>query len=475
MDQPIFRIMAFTLTLLIKSITAFIGFILIALLLLQPSSGTTPQQASIDVLEEVMAIAEPVLELIQENTAEDPQAQEGDTSGTEEVAPALSYESYEDPAGCLDPGSNYELVEVNSWEINSRTRGMLEYAEQIFNGTIELTGVNLIHGSYDDRAVMADTPFSGGGAVGISITDPATGEVLTTDLQALIDSLRTAGFAAWLRGVNEVYPGSPMMIEAIAIGDQDLNDKATARLFAEYGYFSMKNGLPGEETKPDSHGGPVVCRWMLEAGIGGTALETELSTEMTGSTFEDESHAAQLDPDSVNREARQLRIVPEPLAFTVTGYDGPTSFSCIAPSDQSVISGLFGEVRGEFIHAGIDYAQCSREGFAVYTPMGGEVTFAGYHELYGYLVIVENDGWQVLMAHNLADLVGPGDIVEAGQVVALSGSSGNSGGPHVHFEIRYCEDGVQCRPMNPSEVLLPGQSELCKWEELGQLECPPDF
>ena len=474
MDQPIFRIVALLLTALIKMITAFIGFIICAIVLVRPVSATTPQEAAMAVAEEVLELAEPVLDMVLED--ESTEAQEDLAAvNVEEVDLTPSYESYQDPEGCLDPGSNYEIVEVNGWQINSRTVSMLEYAEQLFTGNVELTGSNLIHGSYDDRDVMADTPFSGGGAVGISLIDTVTGEVITTDIQELIKALRTAGFAAWLRGVDEVYPGSPMMIEAIAIGDQDLSEKATSRLFSDYGYFSLNNGLPGEDTKPDSHGGAVVCRWMLEAGYGGTALEKEVTTEMAGSTFEDESHAAQLDPESVNREARQLRIVPEPLAFEVSGYSGPTSFSCIAPSDQSVISGVFGEVRGEFIHAGIDYAQCSREGYAVYTPMGGEVTFSGYHELYGYLVVVENNNWQLLLAHNLADLVSVGDIVEAGQVVALSGSSGNSGGPHVHFEVRYCENGVQCRPLNPSEVLLPGQSELCLWEELGQPECPPDF
>ncbi len=471
MDQPIYRIFAITFVLLVKSITAFIGFMLFAVILFyqHPEGDLFPAS-----IEEAGEILTSVVEEIEDSfNTEDvtPVDQEVDISPELEMASLPSFESYEEPDGCSFPGDDYTRVEVNGWEVNSRTLNMLEYAERLFGQDVQLTGTSLIQGSYDQGDSMASTPFSGGGAVGISIMNPDTGDILTPDLQGLIQSLRTAGFAAWLRGVDEVYPGSPMMIEAIAVGDQELNTRASSELFAEFGYFFWKNGLPGEDMKADSHGGPVVCRWMLEAGFGGTALEMQVA-EVVNSTFEEETHAARLDPESVNREARQLRIVPDPLAFPISGYSGETSFDCIAPADSSVISGLFGEQRGEFIHAGIDFAQCSRVGFAVYSPMGGQVTFSDFHELYGYVVVIENDGWQVILAHNLADLVRVGDIVEAGQVVALSGNSGNSGGPHIHFEIRYCEDGVQCRPLNPSEVLLPGQDNICMWETLALLECP---
>lgn len=471
-QQPIYAILSLVFVVIIKSITAFVGFMLIGFLILPLGPLETSAEAVVHELEEALPAVKPVIDAVETVVASAAEPAE-ETTGVPEQPELVSFESYEDPDGCRLPDDNYEMVEVNGWQINSRTYSMLEYAQELYGEDIQLTGANLIHGSYDDRDVMADTPFSGGGAVGISVMDVNTGEVLTTDLQGLITDLRTAGFAAWLRGVDEVYPGSPMMIEAIAVGDRDLNERASLKLFSDYGYFSLSNGLPGDAYKADSHGGPVVCRWMLEAGYGGAAVEAEAAA-VVGSTFEEENHAAMLDPESVNRDARQLRIVPEPLAFQLADYTGPASFNCTAPADSSVVSGVFGEQRGEFIHAGIDFAQCSRVGYAVYTPMGGQVTYAEYHELYGYTVVIENDGWQVIFAHNLADLVSVGDIVEAGQVVALSGSSGNSGGPHIHFEVRNCEDG-QCRPVNPGEVLLPGQSEICEWEELGQLECPPGF
>jgi murein DD-endopeptidase MepM/ murein hydrolase activator NlpD len=56
-------------------------------------------------------------------------------------------------------------------------------------------------------------------------------------------------------------------------------------------------------------------------------------------------------------------------------------------------------------------------------------------------------------------------VVRAGDVVALSGSTGNSTGPHVHFETRECMGGG-CTPRDPNQVLLPGQAETCAWSSL---------
>jgi len=172
---------------------------------------------------------------------------------------------------------------------------------------------------------------------------------------------------------------------------------------------------------------------------------------------------------------RALADVPAQASFPFEGYAGPESFACRVPADLSLMTSGFGEVRnGNLHHAGVDYSQCFQTGYPVYTPFGGKVTFAGEHELFGWVVVIENNGWQVILAHNSELLVETGDLVNASDEVALAGSSGNSSGPHVHLEVRQCDDGGGCRPVNPSWITLPGQDALCPWESLGiKTVCPP--
>jgi len=92
----------------------------------------------------------------------------------------------------------------------------------------------------------------------------------------------------------------------------------------------------------------------------------------------------------------------------------------------------FGSGRLVF-HRGIDIAV--PVGTPVRAISKGRVVFAGARRGYGSTVIVEhNNGDRTLYGHNSIIRVQSGDLVESGTVVAFSGNSGRSTGPHVHFE-----------------------------------------
>jgi murein DD-endopeptidase MepM/ murein hydrolase activator NlpD len=90
--------------------------------------------------------------------------------------------------------------------------------------------------------------------------------------------------------------------------------------------------------------------------------------------------------------------------------------------------------RREF-HTGIDIAIST--GSPIYAAADGVVTFSGWSGGYGNLIIIEHrNDLQTYYGHNIELLVKEGDSVKQGRIIALSGSTGLSTGPHLHFEIR---------------------------------------
>jgi len=86
-------------------------------------------------------------------------------------------------------------------------------------------------------------------------------------------------------------------------------------------------------------------------------------------------------------------------------------------------------------HSGIDIAIPLDT--AVLSTHSGTVTFAGWSEYgYGYLVIIQNGRFITYYAHNNSFNVTVGAQIGANSIIAWSGSTGNSSGPHVHYETR---------------------------------------
>ncbi|GAB1421177.1 hypothetical protein MASR2M15_13220 [Anaerolineales bacterium] len=98
------------------------------------------------------------------------------------------------------------------------------------------------------------------------------------------------------------------------------------------------------------------------------------------------------------------------------------------------VNGLLTQ-RFHVYHSGIDLAVDS--GTNVLSTHSGFVTFAGWSDVgYGNLVIIQSGRFITYYAHNTSLLVSLGQFVTKGTVLATSGSTGNSTGPHVHYEIR---------------------------------------
>ena len=92
-------------------------------------------------------------------------------------------------------------------------------------------------------------------------------------------------------------------------------------------------------------------------------------------------------------------------------------------------------------HNGLDFGV--PVGTPVVSTMSGKVIYSGWNNQgYGNLVIVESGAYRTYYAHLSELSLEVGEQVRAGDVVALSGNTGNSTGPHLHYEVRYQNQAI---------------------------------
>lgn len=167
------------------------------------------------------------------------------------------------------------------------------------------------------------------------------------------------------------------------------------------------------------------------------------------------------------------------MVLTVYGQDNKSNglfnrnFDHGKPIDLPLsLAGNFGEVRGSHFHAGIDIKTNGKEGYPVYSIEEGYVSRIkvssygygkalyithpnGYTSVYGHLQSFEGAIDSFIKAKHYANQKNSIDVpvpvnrlkVSRGEVVAISGNSGGSGGPHLHFEIRETKSALALNPL----------------------------
>jgi murein DD-endopeptidase MepM/ murein hydrolase activator NlpD len=170
-----------------------------------------------------------------------------------------------------------------------------------------------------------------------------------------------------------------------------------------------------------------------------------------------------------------LRRAQAAAGLTVDGLAGPATISSLRSGSRSApaaptapggpggpvrflrpVAGPmgdgFGVDRGDHLHTGIDFP------VPYGTPVGaagvGTVIFAGYNSGgYGNLVVVQHRlGYSTWYAHLSSIAVSVGAAVEGGTRIGYVGSTGNSTGPHLHFEVRRYDTPIDPLPMLLDQV-----------------------
>jgi len=93
-----------------------------------------------------------------------------------------------------------------------------------------------------------------------------------------------------------------------------------------------------------------------------------------------------------------------------------------------------GKMWSKGYHTGVDFAVPS--GTEIIAVADGKIENANWGKSYGIQAVQKVAGGWVIYAHLSKLDVKPGDVVKAGQRIGASGNTGNSSGPHLHFEMR---------------------------------------
>ncbi len=164
-------------------------------------------------------------------------------------------------------------------------------------------------------------------------------------------------------------------------------------------------------------------------------------------------------------EAVHKRILAEGKGRRIQKVD-PTKL--MWPIESPVYTSRYGNRGGEK-HPGLDFG-CARNTVVVAAD-NGVVVRAGWMGGLGLAIAVQHANGNVTWyAHNTSVLLSEGEKVQRGQILAYSGSTGRSTGPHVHFEVRYMdvpldpEDFIQFGFVRPDLVVREGPSQAVAQE-----------
>jgi murein DD-endopeptidase MepM/ murein hydrolase activator NlpD len=154
------------------------------------------------------------------------------------------------------------------------------------------------------------------------------------------------------------------------------------------------------------------------------------------------------DRSAVLAEIEDLEAQSAELAARIRAAQQASESSAVYVSGSGVLSWpVSGSVTSGFgyrwgrMHEGVDIAV--GQGTAVQAAGAGTVIYAGLLGGYGNLAVVDHgNGLSTAYAHNSSLVSAVGQSVAAGEVIAYSGSTGHSTGPHVHFEVRLNGDAV---------------------------------
>lgn len=160
---------------------------------------------------------------------------------------------------------------------------------------------------------------------------------------------------------------------------------------------------------------------------------------------------------TISKEVVEEKVVKQPVNQVVSKGPSAVSIASTVSRGSNISIGIAWPLRGPTnspygyrwgsLHTGIDIG--GSKGTPYYAAAEGKVISAGWGGGYGYMILIDHgNGVQTRYAHSSKLLVSVGQQVKQGQNIGLVGSTGNSTGSHLHFEVI-----INGSPVNPSKYL----------------------
>jgi murein DD-endopeptidase MepM/ murein hydrolase activator NlpD len=269
-----------------------------------------------------------------------------------------------------------------------------------------------------------------GGLTGLGTSDPAgnLGGLAGLGLDASSGGL--GGLAGLGLGTSDPTGGSAGL--GLGAGSQGALASLGLGPNGQSGPGGLGLGLSGEPSNPlQGLVGQVASQQGVNPALAQAVAKAESGYNPSAVSPAGAQGLMQLMPGTFSRYAQSAYIPGGvPVQGNISQAFGPTDFGNEPAMDWN------GQHYAHF-HTGVDLA--ASQGTPIRATVGGTVEIRSDPQGFGNLVVVRHGPWDVLYGHTSGQPgnIQTGSVVRPGDVIGFVGSTGNSTGPHVHYEIRY--------------------------------------
>ncbi|MEG1987678.1 MAG: peptidoglycan DD-metalloendopeptidase family protein [Oscillibacter sp.] len=237
--------------------------------------------------------------------------------------------------------------------------------------------------------------------------------------------------------INEIMDSDQAVIDELQALQEEIQTKKDSLVQSKADSEALKAELMPKKAELDTQ----------------RAAANKLVREIEDNQSDYEETLADIEAEEEAIQARIVKLSKELAAQSA----GPAALGgYIWPVNSRRITSTFGGRAspggiGSTNHKGVDIGGVGYSS-EIFAAKGGTVIVSQYSSSYGnYVVVAHGGGNTTLYAHMSSRKVASGQVVKQGAVLGITGSTGHSTGPHLHFEIT--ENGVRINPLNPPGYL----------------------